>query len=110
MNLKEFEYSYETSFDYANPAHKTISYGIDLLRCSPERMERVLDGKTILEKLLELRETSEYISNMDTEYCGSHTIEGSVTFHMNDKTQCKVTVSHDDFMDFAEIVNTLEGL
>lgn len=109
MNLKEFEYSYESTFDYANPTHKR-TYGINLLRCSPEQLERVLDGKTILEKLLELRETSEFISKMDIEYCGSRTIEGSVTFHMNEKSQFKVTVSHDDFMDFAEIVNTLEGL
>ena len=109
MNLKEFEYSYKNSFDYDNPEHKT-TYAINLLRCSPERLERFLDGKTILEKLLELKETYEFLSNMDIEYCGSHTIEGSVTFHMNDKSQFKVTVSHDDFMDFAEIVNTLAEL
>lgn len=110
MNLKEFEYSYESTFDYANPTHKRTEHAINLLRCSPEQLERVLDGKTILENLLELLETSKFISKMDIEYCGSRTIEGSVTFHLNDKRQFKVTVSHDDFMDFAEIVNTLEGL
>lgn len=109
MNLKEFEYSYESVFDYANPTHKRIVYGINLLRCSPEMLERVLDGRTILEKLLELQETSKFVYKMDIEYCGISTV-GSIVFQIDDKNQYEVTVSPDDFMVFAEIKNTLEGL
>lgn len=107
MKLKEFVYSYEPPFDYASPAHKT-SHHINLLACSPELLERFLDGKTILEKLIELLETSEFISSMYIEYYGICTIEGPIVFQIDNKTQYVVTVSHDDFTDFAEIMKDYE--
>lgn len=115
MNLKEFEHSCEATFDHAHrayTAYKTLTHDINLLTCSPEVLERFLYGKTVLEKLLELRETSEFIynmdSNMDIGYDGSYTRKGYIVFQINESLHYKVTVSYDDFMDFTEIMKDYE--
>lgn len=112
MNLEDFKYNYETTFEYASHASNTLTYEIDLLRCSRSVKERFLDGKTVLEKLLELKQTSLFITSMDIEYgeSGNASMYGSICYKMDDDLIYDVTVSHDDFMDFVDILKDYEAM